>query len=344
MIRTLTFLASGAALALSAATSSAYAGGAVAGFTITTGNYYYSYTVADSQPNPPQPAPPVNPVVFSTLASYPAGGPVTYTGISPLGVASATSSSIESPFSISATVSATPGAGILYPQFGPFANGNYASDSATAETAITFDISVVGTPGVALPVTLNALLQSSGTGPDPIWAFGPIWGRATGYAELAISDGLSDFGQVGFVGGGSPSGPGRGFDNYTFANCPFPGCTYSAVDNVNSTINLWSNTVYQVSEAVLVTAAAEQFSSIGVLSATASADPRFSISSTQAQMGYSLVTSPGFQSFTSVSSAPEPATWALMLAGLGGIGGAIRLTRRKVAVVAEGAVEWGEIA
>jgi hypothetical protein len=36
----------------------------------------------------------------------------------------------------------------------------------------------------------------------------------------------------------------------------------------------------------------------------------------------------------SVSAAPEPATWALMLMGIGGIGAAMRMTRRKPAAAA----------
>ncbi len=36
--------------------------------------------------------------------------------------------------------------------------------------------------------------------------------------------------------------------------------------------------------------------------------------------------------FTANASVPEPATWALMLAGLGGLGAALRTSRRKLAV------------
>ena len=36
-----------------------------------------------------------------------------------------------------------------------------------------------------------------------------------------------------------------------------------------------------------------------------------------------------------LSAAPEPATWAMMLAGVGGMGAALRARRRKIAAAAE---------
>jgi hypothetical protein len=63
-------------------------------------------------------------------------------------------------------------------------------------------------------------------------------------------------------------------------------------------------------------------------SAQSSADPYFYLSPALIAAGYTVTASQGVAN--SPSAAPEPATWALMMLAVGGMGASLRTRRRAV--------------
>jgi hypothetical protein len=255
--------------------------------------YDYTTEVGDPTATDPQ---------LQTTESYPVGGTHTQVDQTPLGstAVSASSDSIRgmTGFIISATATAIPdpgaGSGIAFRSY------------AEAETNIIFYITPEGPAGTLIPVDVKALMQSSGS-EDPTYAYG-IYGIGTGYTKLEIRDNDTD----------TP------YNDYVYENCPFQGCPNTTTTKIDTTVDLLANTTYEVQESVFVVAGA--YTTDGAQTATASADPQFEIpySYYLDNPGVSLTISPGLQSLVSV---PEPGAWALMLAGVGLCGAAVRRRR-----------------
>ncbi len=230
------------------------------------------------------------------------------------GQSTATSSSLDGPNTlvISATATAVPMAG--------------DRSFATGETDIQFSITATGTTGT-VPVDVTAILKSQGQ-TDPANSFGVV-GSAVAEASLYINAGGGDL---------APA-------NYTFFSCLTSSCLSAAVseNDVNTTINLLAGRTYSVTESVYVSASVlEAAPGVLTLSASASADPTFIINqnflnlpgNSGATLIFSNSAGPGGGAGGGVGipagagGAPEPSTWALMMIGVGGMGGALRKRRR----------------
>jgi hypothetical protein len=228
---------------------------------------------------------------FGQGLTYPAGGPVNLTQSTPQNTGAA-SSSVDLPFQISASATAV-------------SQANDQTSTSSATTSITFFLNIPA-PTPTVSVNVQALLQSTGVD--------ALEGDASSYASLLI---------------GSLGAP----DQHLFDTCPtmFTGCDLPVTLQVNTNITMFSNTLYYVVEQVFAQADAQSDLSTVSVTASASADPHFSINPQYLlnNPGVSLQISPGLEPL--LSSVPEPQSWALMALGVGMAGGALRRrTRRAV--------------
>jgi hypothetical protein len=91
-------------------------------------------------------------------------------------------------------------------------------------------------------------------------------------------------------------------------------CANPSDATVSSSVTVMANTDDTVDE--YTTVSAEDYNA----TATATADPIFTLTPAEKMQGYTLVVTPGVAN----GAVPEPAAWALMLAGFGLLGAAVR--------------------
>ena len=192
--------------------------------------------------------------------------------------------------------------------------------SAFATSSITYTISVSGPSGSQVLVDFNANLSAGSVVPtsNPLFGVGgdgpPLLDVAQAKASLKV-DSSSDS------------------QSYEVASCAFiclsPATPGSVALDVVGSIYATAGTDITVYEYV-------NASSNKGGSAYSSADPYFYIDPdfqknnppSPGSTGYGLVVSNGVGN--AVPGAPEPATWALMMIGVGGMGAALRTRRRGV--------------
>jgi len=164
---------------------------------------------------------------------------------------------------------------------------------------------VVGPQSVSVPIDVNYFASDS-TSITP-------GGYADAQSKFVFSDGLGDSyvaGQINIIGYNSGSqSVGGTYSMMVQTNTPF------------SVLMTGTDTMYGVN----YTSGLGEQSSI-YMDPMIYIDPSFGSTA-----GYDLQLSPGVQNIGPSSSAPEPATWAMMLAGVGALGATMRSQRRKPA-------------
>jgi hypothetical protein len=192
----------------------------------------------------------------------------------------------------------------------PFQVFASASETLTPQPLLTVTVSGSGNPGAYAnqhaAATSTYWVQITGPADIPV----PIEMKSAVTSSFSL---LSDFGwgaSVTVFAGGPYYSIGGGPYVPTF---DFDG-TRSITANTPTEVEL------QIFETYLYSGAESAFSGAVTLDPTFAIDPTF----LRLNPGYSLEISPGVGNGT-----PEPASWALMLLGLTGVGGTVRRRRRR---------------
>jgi hypothetical protein len=163
-------------------------------------------------------------------------------------------------------------------------------DEVQVNSRLDYTLDVVGPAGqIALPFT--ATLHTAGSS-DPNHPYVSYYSAAS---TLRI--------------GYAPGDPDISACSSNETSCASPSDA-----TVSSSVTVTANTDYTVDE--YTTVSAEDYNA----AATATADPIFTLTAAEKLAGYSLVITPGVAN----GAVPEPASWALVLAGFGLMGGALR--------------------
>lgn len=184
----------------------------------------------------------------------------------------------------------------------------YVNSTADA----TFEFRIDGPSGPPVPIVFIAN-SSTTAGSSSVSGFNNNTSQSSALfnVDLEGTPVLSLFSQNSSSGSGTP-----GF-TFTGVRDLAPNTVYEVVEQADAQVNVVS-------------------SDPGSATAGADFDPYFYIDPTFANASlYSIEIAPGIgNSAPSLSGVPEPATWALMFAGFGGVGGAMRMGRRKSPVAA----------
>jgi hypothetical protein len=174
----------------------------------------------------------------------------------------------------------------------------FENNTALAQTQLTYQIEVSGPADTIVPLFVVADLNASGDlGGAPSTSSSFNASASLGIEGVDVSAIWSACG-----------------------NSAAPSCLGDV--SVNQSLGFHANSLYTVTETTL--ASAEEGGS-----ASAFADPFFSIAADFAaeHPGFSIQVSPGVANARVDSGAPEPASWAMMILGLGGVGAALRRRR-----------------
>jgi hypothetical protein len=194
---------------------------------------------------------------------------------------------------------------------------DFFGESEYAFAGLSYDVEVVGAPGVSVPVILLATVSSTATMNAPV-GDNAIGGYASASFQVLgagfnVSDNTCQ--DVGAQAGTCSS--------------LIPPSNISSI-NVNTTAIVDSDTPFGVNIQVGAVSGGPYDPAANTVSTSASVlDPRFEIDPTWAAThpGYSIVLSPGVGSAPPV---PEPGAWAMMLVGFGSLGARMRSKRMAV--------------
>ena len=185
------------------------------------------------------------------------------------------------------------------------ANSGQTNDGASTFAEVAYQIAVTGSPGIAVPVDYLANLSAAGS-----YSAGPFT-SFFGYAAFAITPTA----QLGTEYSACLE------NGYTGLGCDTPTLM------ITGTTYLRAGDVASISEVVQTTA-------VDGATASARADPYFFIDPIflADNPGYSLEISEGVANAPIAAGIPEPASWAMMLIGFGGLGATLRSRRRSITV------------